>query len=145
MTFLFSLYFGGLKAYGVLASYLVEPYGYNPSIMIILSIVPIFSGFITTILLGLYLKKYKNYKILIYIVCTGTAIFFGTLSIPIATKNMTFLIIYVLLIGFFMVPGNPLMLEFATEITYPIGESLTIGVLIASGQIMGVLLGYIGG
>ena len=32
-----------------------------------------------------------------------------------------------------MVPGNPLMYELATEITYPIGESLTIGVLIASG------------
>lgn len=44
-----------------------------------------------------------------------------------------------------MMPGNPLMFELSTEITYPIGESITIGVLIASGQIMGVVLGYIGG
>jgi len=48
-------------------------------------------------------------------------------------------------IGFTMIPGASLMYELATEITYPIGESITIGVLIASGQIAGVVFGYIGG
>lgn len=52
MTLLFSLYFGGLKAYGVLASYLVAPFDYNPSTMSYLSVTPIASGFISTILVG---------------------------------------------------------------------------------------------
>ena len=83
MTFLFSLYFGGLKAYGVLASYLVAPFDYNPSSMSYISVTPITSGFLATILLGIYLKKHKKYKLLISIVCTGTALCFGTLYIPI--------------------------------------------------------------
>jgi len=133
MNLLFSLYFGGLKAFGVLASYLLAPFDYDPSIMSILAVFPVISGFIGTILLGVYLKKYKHYKLLISIVCTGTSIFFATLYFAIQSKNINYVCIYCLLIGFFMVPGNPLMYEFATEITYPIGESLTIGVLIASG------------
>ena len=79
------------------------------------------------------------------VICAGTAVSFGTLYFYISTSNIIYVIIDCLIIGLFLIPGGPLMMELTTEITYPIGESLIIGVLIASGQLMGVFLGYVGG
>ncbi len=47
--------------------------------------------------------------------------------------------------GVFLVPAIPISLEFAVELTFPINEALTIGVLFAGGNLWGFILGEITG
>ncbi len=44
-----------------------------------------------------------------------------------------------------MIPAIPIALEFAVELTFPINEALTIGVMFAGGNLWGFILGEITG
>jgi|NOAtaT_7_FD_contig_41_303550_length_426_multi_1_in_0_out_0_1 FLVCR family feline leukemia virus subgroup C receptor-related protein len=45
--------------------------------------------------------------------------------------------------GFFLIPVIPIMLDFACELVYPIGDSHAMGILIAGGQLWGFVMGFI--
>lgn len=45
-----------------------------------------------------------------------------------------------LMIGLFMVPSVPLMLELGIEISFPVGEGMSVGMLFAGGQLFGAFI-----
>lgn len=69
-----------------------------------------------------------NYKAFLYLYLGGSVIsliiFAGACQIP---SSATFLI-GAAIIGIFSVPLTPLMFEIGIELTYPVGESVTVGV-----------------
>lgn len=81
-------------------------------------------------------KKYKMASLLINILAAiGTVLFAFTLYV----ENVVLTCFCVALIGFGMLPMSAFMIELACELTYPVGEAMSTGLLNLSGQVVGVV------
>ena len=90
--------------------------------------------------MSLYVEKTKKYKkalqfcsIMAFI---GKILFIALLS----TCNFWLISIGISFIGFFLLPILPLGFELACEITFPVGEAVSNGALMAGSQVFGVLM-----
>ena len=59
------------------------------------------------------------------------------------TKQFWTLLLSDFMIGFFMVPLVPILLEYACETSFPVGESTITGFMIGTGHLYSGLLGII--
>lgn len=80
-------------------------------------------------------KKYKLASLLINILAAiGTILFAFTLYV----ENVVLTCFCAALIGFGMMPMTAFMIELACELTYPVGEAMSTGLLNLAGQVVGV-------
>lgn len=91
------------------------------------------SGFIGSALIPFIINKYNCHKLLIYISFIGSGAGLGLSYFVFYTEMYWVILIWALFLGFFVIPGVPVMLELAVELTYPIGESVSVGTLFAAG------------
>jgi len=100
----------------------------------------VIAGVFGSIICGLILDKTKAYKkttVVIYLSSlTAMIIYTATLGID----NIYILYASSVFLGFTMTAFLPVGFEFAAEITYPISEGTSSGLLNASGQIFGIIL-----
>jgi FLVCR family feline leukemia virus subgroup C receptor-related protein len=57
------------------------------------------------------------------------------------TEKFALLAIPAVVLGFFIVPVIPIMIEFANEVCYPIGEATITGFLFSVAHVLGFFLG----
>ena len=100
-------------------------------------------GIITALITGTIIDKYKKYK-LVMIICNVLSIVVYIITIILMeTVNKKYLpiisfICYTLIIGS-AVPIYTSGMDFVCEITYPVGESFSEGVIMSFNQIMGII------
>ncbi|KAK4879370.1 hypothetical protein RN001_007516 [Aquatica leii] len=107
-----------------------------------IGLIIILTGIITSILFGIILDKFKLYKITILVVqlgCIGTIIFFS-LSL---TCNIITVYFSAGLLGMCIYGVLPVGFEVAAEITYPVPEGISSGLLNIFAQILGILTTYL--
>jgi len=96
-------------------------------------------GIIGSIILGIVVEKTKAYKGVTTFICSGAA-FFCLLDYFLFRRNEAGLAkILTFFQGFISLPILSLALDFGVELTYPIGESFSTGILMCSGQIFGII------
>lgn len=99
----------------------------------------IVSGLVGSIVMGLFVEKTRKYRKAL-IICVLSALFaFGFFIGAMFVQNIIVLAIVTTFLGFFMTPILPLGLEFACEITFPIGEAVTGGTMIGMSQLVGAI------
>ncbi|CAI5438366.1 unnamed protein product [Caenorhabditis angaria] len=103
------------------------------------------AGMFGSVVGGFLLDKFKKFKlttILIYLFS-----FIGMLSFTLTIDLNSLLIVFInsALLGFFMTGYLPIGFELAAEITYPLAEGTTSGLLNASAQIFGIAFTWIMG
>jgi hypothetical protein len=54
-------------------------------------------------------------------------------------KSMALCCVACFIVGFFMIPEMVVGFELGVEITYPLDEALSTGILMCSGSIMGII------
>lgn len=89
--------------------------------------------------MGLYVGKTRKYKKAIIICIVISLIAIGGFVGSMFTGSILVLATVTGLMGFFMTPIFPLGLEFACEITFPIGEAVSGGVINIMAQFIGVV------
>ncbi|TKR92355.1 hypothetical protein L596_007026 [Steinernema carpocapsae] len=98
------------------------------------------AGMIGSVCCGFFLDKFHHYKLTTVVVYlftfAGMCLF--TFLLDIGDVRVMFGIAFVL--GFFMTGYLPIGFEFAAEITFPINEGTTSGLLNGSAQVFGVLM-----
>jgi sugar phosphate permease len=138
-TLLFVVLFVGLGAFNALSSVLDIVYDYpvDSEIPGFIGGTMIGGGIIGAILLSSLSDKYKKRKIFIII-----AMFAGAILTPIMilVPNMYVHFIIAFIFGFFLVSALPVGLTFAAEITYPLPEETSNGLMMWIGQIGGIIL-----
>jgi FLVCR family feline leukemia virus subgroup C receptor-related protein len=100
-------------------------------------------GIIMALIVGSIIDKYKKYKLVMLICNMLTIIFYIITAILMETVNKKYLgiisfICYTLIIGF-AVPIYTSGMDFVCEITYPVGESISEGIIMSFNQIMGII------
>lgn len=136
---LFVILFIGLGAFNAISSVLDIVYDYpdNSPIPGYIGGTMIAGGIIGAILLSSLSDRYKKRKIFIILAMFAGAIFTPIL-ILVPNDIVRFIVAFVF--GFFLVSALPVGLTFAAEITYPLTEETSNGLMMWIGQIGGIIL-----
>ncbi|CDW86047.1 UNKNOWN [Stylonychia lemnae] len=125
---------------GAVISTITKPFGYKPIDNSIFGGVFIFFGLIGSVVFGILLDKYGKYKlttnIISLVVSVAVALAFWTLpsqNIPLLTANIA-------VIGFFLTPMLSISYTFAVELTFPVPESISTGMMVMVAETYGSAL-----
>ncbi|MFX1322011.1 MAG: MFS transporter [Promethearchaeota archaeon] len=136
---LFILFFLGLGIFNTITTYIegiVEPRGYDTDFAGILGALMLLGGIVGCVIMSTLSDKFKKRKILLII-----SIFIATVSLFMITftEEKIMLITYGFLLGFGLLSAGPVGLEYAVDITKPVPEASSTGMLMMVGQIGGIL------
>lgn len=129
MTLCFSTMYGVYTCLGAVINDLVSKFGYTSTDSSYMGACLIISGLTGSFILSSYLDKHKNYLSQLRMVCFTTIFLFSFSFWTLETRNIYLVLFNISLIGFFLLPIIPLGYGFSVELTYPVSESMSNGVL----------------
>ena len=92
---------------------------------------------------GAMLNKYHRYKLLLRVYSTGTFVLFLVLLATFQTKSVFLISTNLVLIACCLIPIIPTSIDFSSELTYPIEQTVCTGFLLMSAQATGFILSLI--
>lgn len=103
-------------------------------------LVMVLCGIVGSIVCGLILDHTGKYKITTFLVYLSTFVFMGVYTATLSLKQIWIVYLTAGALGFTMTGYLPIGFEFAAELTYPISEGTSSGLLNASAQAFGIAL-----
>lgn len=135
---------GYYNLYGTILSQLLYKYNVKESFSSTLSSVSNLCGIIFCFVVSVIIDKVKKYKIIFIILIICDLVFLviittvlETISSQSVINTMSF-IFYTLIITALM-PYYSIVMDFSCEISYPVGESISNGLIMSSAQIIGII------
>ena len=133
------IFFFGLGIFNMITTYIeviVIPRGFNSVYAGILGGLMLLGGIIGCVVISELSDKYQKRKILLI-----TSIFIATISLYCIafTRDGTLLLIFGFLFGFGLLSASPVALEYAVDVTSPVPEASSNGILMMVGQIGGII------
>lgn len=101
-------------------------------------------GVLSALVIGYVLDKTSRYLLTMRFICFGSTILFIVGYASFATGNIYIVGANIILDGFALVPFLPVCIAYAAEVTFPMQEAVIVGILQMSGQITGLLFGFVG-
>lgn len=129
LTITFAMLYGIYCSFGAVVASLTGPYNYTATDNAIFGGVFIIFGVLGSFVLGVYLDKSAKFKFLI-IMTSGLSMVFillGLLTLPFNKWLFTF---NLALVGFTVIPIIPISYGFAVELTFPVPEAMSNGMMI---------------
>ncbi|VDM38509.1 unnamed protein product [Toxocara canis] len=103
------------------------------------------AGMVGSVVCGIILDKFHRYKLTTVVVYLFSFVGMVLFTFTIDLGHIWYIFVIAALLGFFMTGSLPIGFEFAAELTFPIAEGTTSGLLNASAQVFGVLMTMIMG
>jgi MFS family permease len=104
----------------------------------------IIAGVLSSLLFGVLLDKFRKYSLILKIICVGSCVVLSSFYPIMLTGSKLFVFIIAVVFGMILVPFLPVGTAYAGEITFPMQEAVIIGILQMTGQVGGLLFGFIG-
>ncbi|KFD58703.1 hypothetical protein M513_00396 [Trichuris suis] len=105
----------------------------------------VISGMIGSIICGWWLDRTKNFRFVVTSICAISLLGMAAYIISIELGVLWVVFLSATILGFALTGYLPLGLEYAAEITFPVSEAMTSGMLNASAQIYGIAITLIAG
>jgi len=138
---LFITFFFGLGIFNFITSYIeliLDPRGFDATDAGIIGGLLLIGGIVGCIVMSALSDKYKKRKLLVII-----SIIIATISLFIITPPITtdpiLLYLFNFLLGFGILSAGPVALEYAVDLTKPVPEATSNGMLMMVGQIGGII------
>ena len=142
----YSTIFGFYVLYFVTANNYYTVFGIESKTISYLICLSNFTGIIGSLIFSYLVDRVRYYKKLFVTFNSIIVIIFFYMMIYLETyfskDNIIILYICFGLYGFCLIPLYSITLDFVCELTYPIGESFSIGILRAAGQVVGFLSSF---
>lgn len=132
---------GGFNTLGTIIGESAVNFGFSSDDASLFGALFIVGGIIGSAVFGVWVEFTQNYKISVILICLLSCLF-GVAQyflFPRGTDAYWYVTIACFFQGFSMVPIMAVAFDFGVEITYPIGESYSTGVLMSSGQLFGII------
>ncbi|UCD01773.1 MAG: MFS transporter [Promethearchaeota archaeon] len=136
---LFVTFFFGLGIFNFITSYIeliVAPRGFDPTEAGILGGLMLIGGIVGCVIMSALSDKYKKRKILLII-----SIIIATISLSVITFSADPILLYLFsfLLGYGILSAGPVALEYAVDLTEPVPEATSNGLLLMIGQVGGII------
>mmetsp|Transcript_25736 Transcript_25736/g.45199 ORF Transcript_25736/g.45199 Transcript_25736/m.45199 type:complete len:426 (-) Transcript_25736:950-2227(-) len=135
----FSAGMGSFNAIATLVAQLTEPYGFNSFDSSVFGAVLIIFGLIGAGVMATIVGKYRSYKRGLVSLYIGGVVVSTAFAFSLLLGNLYITAAACSVFGFVMIPVLPISYDFGCELTYPVGEAMTGGLLNAGGQIWGII------
>lgn len=140
MVLTFNMLYGVYTCLGAIINNLVDPFGYTPIDSSIFGATFIFCGLIGSIIFSYYMDKTQKYLRMLRISSFGSLISSICIILTLPTQNVWILNTNIAFMGFFLIPIIPIGYSFSVELTYPVSEAMSNGVMVFFSQILGTLI-----
>lgn len=134
----FSIGVGFFNAILTLLNQIIEPFGYSNDDAGTFGAVFILAGLAGAGVVGKIMETTKAYKTLLRIGISLCCVFTTLLLLMLYSDNFWPLCVGFALMGMFVLPLLPVMMENCAECTYPVAEEVSMGVLFAGCNIIGL-------
>ncbi|XP_057289612.1 feline leukemia virus subgroup C receptor-related protein 2-like [Hydractinia symbiolongicarpus] len=141
----YGLYFGLFAAYNtVLNQMCMVNYPGKEKEIGLMGFTSVLLGLVGILLAGIWIDRTSRYKSISIgtFTCCSVALLIFTLLLQYG-GNFTLVFVSFCIFGFFSYPYMTVGLEHAAEVTYPIPEGITSGILLLLGNIYGIILTFI--
>lgn len=122
-------------------SSVTKPFGFKGKDNAIIGSVFIISGIFGSFLGGYILDKHAKFKKSVILISIIGLVFYGCLMLSLKTGNLILVATNFGLIGFTVVPILPISFAFAVELSYPVPEAMSNGMMLLLSKIYGAVLG----
>lgn len=125
----FASTYGALNAFSIVINILVYPFGYSSFDTSLIGAILIIFGLVGSFVVSLYVAKTNLYKFSLVICTIGYAASIMMIGFAAYSRNVYLAFIPVLFLGFFGFPILPIAIETGCEVTFPVGEAFSTGLL----------------
>ena len=132
LTISFTFLYGIYTSIGSVVSQLTAPFGYSSTDNALFGAIFIFTGVIGSFIYGMILDRTAKYKLMLTIISISAVISISLTMITLPTGNVPLFSLNLLLAGVSIIPVIPVSYSFAVELTYPISEAMSNGMMIMS-------------
>jgi len=129
-------------SYNVLATVLqplLQPYGVTESQSGNLGAITLVSGLVGSIVWGIYVDNTKRYKFSVVICGLLSIASLGAIAAVVPQESYLLVCLATGVYGFFTTPVFPLAYEFSAELSFPVAEAASGGLMVVMTQIFGAL------
>lgn len=123
-----------------MVSDLTEPYGYSPADNAVFGGVFIISGVVGSFIFGAILDKTAKFKLMLFVIAVSSTLSVALTFLSLPSKNFYFFTLNLLLVGASVISVIPVSYSFAVELTYPLSEAMSNGMMIMVSQIFGTVV-----
>ena len=135
--------YGIYSSLGAVLSNLIIPYGFNTVHCAIIGICYIIMGIVTAVILALRIDKTKAYLSSYKAVCF-TSLLGGLMLLAILPiGNFGLLLPITTIMGMSLIPINSIGISFVVELTHPVSEAMSTGMMMMSSQFFGIVTTYL--
>lgn len=127
-------------AFGTNISQLFEPIGFSSAQISGLGVLVTIVGILSSVVAGSILQKYRKYTWMVRISSFGTFLLVGVAIGTFISRLEIIVSINMIVAAFCLVPIIPVSIDFATELTFPIEETVCTGFLLMAAQAFGFIL-----
>ena len=143
MVISFNMLYGIYTCLGAIINNLVHPFGYTGSDSSIFGAVFIFSGLVGSFVASSILDKTQLYLHSLRFVVFGAIFFTFFILFTLPSQKVWLLAINISLLGFFILPMIPIGYSFSVELTYPVSEAMSNGLMVFFSQIIGTVITFV--
>lgn len=133
LTVVFGLVLGIMNTYGTAIGIVCAQYGYSEDNASLFGAVFIVGGIVGSGVFGGIVEVYKNYRVATIMICVATAITPIALLFSLKSGNVVLSSLSCFIVGFASVSILPVGIDFGVELTHPIPESISSGLLMSMG------------
>lgn len=139
MMVIFGLIQGVFNTYGTVIGEMVKTYDYHDYWAAVFGAVFITGGLVGSACFGVFVEIKRKYKLAVILICFFSIIAAVGVMLSFISHIAWLTGVFCFLVGFFMIPIMAVGFEFGVEVTHPIGESMSTGLLMTAGQVMGII------
>ncbi|CAD8142845.1 unnamed protein product [Paramecium octaurelia] len=136
----YSVYLGLVKCLVLILPYLIRPAGYGKGEVSIAGSIAMASAAISQSTLAAFIQKFKNVKTqlikVLMAISTGSL---GLFYFSLVNGNLIFIYFAIGLVGFFIMPIAPVLMDISCDVIFPISPSFAIGIMYIGSQLLLVI------
>ncbi len=130
---------------GAIVSSVTKPYGYNGKDNALIGAVFIVCGVFGTIVISILLDRYHKFKLTMLLTAVLSVLSLIAAQFTLPSRNVALFTVNTAFIGFSGIPAAPVGNAFAVELTYPIPEAISNGMMNIPNILFGFLMGITSG
>ena len=130
---------------GAVISSITSPYDYKARDNSIFGAVFIICGVVGTIVVSILLDRFHHFKFTFLMLAFVSVVSLGLAQLSLPSRSTSIFSINVAFLGFSGIPVAPVGNAFAVELTYPVPEAISNGMMNTPNIIFGFIMGIVSG
>lgn len=139
MTIVFGIILGIMTTYGTIVGIIAYEYDFGTNASSLFGATFIFGGLVGSGVFGGIVETKKNYKAMLTLIGVLTTLFPITMLFGFLSGKVWIVALTAFCVGFATIPILPVGIDFVVELTYPVGEPISSGVIMSAGQACGIV------